>query len=176
MPSRLIQRHDQFFKRLLEHEGTAGALLRERLPPAVADRLGPDAPELVSGSFVNRELQEHQTDRLYRVRMVDGETAFIYALIEHKSSPDPHMALQLLSYMVQIWQWWIRHESLVTAEDQVNEWPGTFLVLDAAGFRGTQGRTDAGMAALRCFGSDQSMVLVSEIHTIYPLTYAPPLP
>jgi predicted transposase/invertase (TIGR01784 family) len=111
MTSRLIQRHDQFFKRLLEHEGTAGALLRERLPPAVANRLGPDAPELVSGSFVNRELQEHQTDRLYRVRMVDGETAFIYALIEHKSSPDPCVALQLLGYMVQIWQWWIRHES-----------------------------------------------------------------
>ena len=81
------------------------------MPPAVADRLGPDAPELVSGSFVSRELQEHQTDRLYRVRMMDGETAFIYALIEHKSSPDPHVALQLLSYMVQIWQWWIRQES-----------------------------------------------------------------
>ena len=110
MPSRLIQRHDQFFKRLLEQDGTAGALLRERLPPEVADRLGPDAPELVSGSFVSRELQEHQTDRLYRVRMVDGEMAFIYALIEHKSSPDPNVALQLLGYMVQIWQWWLRQQ------------------------------------------------------------------
>lgn len=110
MPPRLIQRHDQFFKRLLERDGTAGALLRERLPPAVAERFGPDAPELVGGSFVNRELQEQQTDRLYRVRMVDGEIAFIYALIEHKSSPDLNVTLQLLGYMVQIWQWWIRQE------------------------------------------------------------------
>jgi predicted transposase YdaD len=110
MPPRLIQRHDQFFKRLLERDGTAGALLRERLPPAIAERLGPDAPELVAGSFVSRELQEHQTDRLYRVRMVDGEIAFIYALIEHKSSPDLNVTLQLLGYMVQIWQWWIRQE------------------------------------------------------------------
>ncbi|MGF7208524.1 putative transposase YdaD [Skermanella aerolata] len=109
-PPRLIKRHDQFFKRLLERDGTAGALLRERLPPAVAGRFGPDAPELVAGSFVNRELQEHQTDRLYRARMVDGEIAFIYALIEHKSSPDPNVTLQLLGYMVQIWQWWIRQE------------------------------------------------------------------
>jgi len=59
---------------------------------------------------VNRELQEHQTDRLYRARMVDGEIAFIYALIEHKSSPDLNVTLQLLGYMVQIWQWWIRQE------------------------------------------------------------------
>lgn len=110
MPPRLIQRHDQFFKRLLERDGTAGALLRERLPPAIAERLGPDAPELVAGSFVSRELQEHRTDRLYRVRMVDGEIAFIYALIEHISSPDLNVTLQLLGYMVQIWQWWIRQE------------------------------------------------------------------
>ena len=127
MPSRLIQRHDQFLKRLLEHEGTAGALLRERLPPAVADRLGPDAPELVSGSFVNRELQEHQTDRLYRVRMVDGETAFIYALIEHKSSPDPHVALQLLGYRCRSGSGGSGTRALCAAEDQLNEWAETLL-------------------------------------------------
>ena len=42
MRSRLIRRHDQFFKRLLEQPGAAGALLRERLPPEIAKLLGPD--------------------------------------------------------------------------------------------------------------------------------------
>ena len=39
MPERLIQRHDQFFKRLLDQPGAAAALLRERLPPGLAARL-----------------------------------------------------------------------------------------------------------------------------------------
>ena len=104
MPSRLIKRHDQFFKRLLDHAGTAGALIRERLPWEVAERLAPDAPELVSGSFVDKELREYHTDRLYRVRTVDGDAAFIYALVEHKSSPDPGIGLQLLIYQTRVWQ------------------------------------------------------------------------
>jgi Putative transposase, YhgA-like/Domain of unknown function (DUF4351) len=111
MPSRLIKRHDQFFKRLLDQAGTAGALIRERLPAVVAERLAPGAPELVSGSFVDNELREYHTDRLYRVRTLDGEDAFIYALIEHKSSPDPGICLQLLIYLTRIWQWWVEHES-----------------------------------------------------------------
>jgi hypothetical protein len=109
MPSRLIKRHDQFFKRLLDQAGTAGALIRERLPAVVAERLAPGAPELVSGSFVDNELREYHTDRLYRVRTLDGEEAFIYALIEHKSSPDPGICLQLLIYLTGIWQWWVEH-------------------------------------------------------------------
>ena len=57
MPSRLIKRHDQFFKRLLDQAGTAGALIRERLPAVVAERLSSGAPELVSGSFVDNEIR-----------------------------------------------------------------------------------------------------------------------
>ena len=109
MPSRLIRRHDQFFRRLLDHPGAAGALLRERLPAAVAERLAPGAPELVPGSFVDGELREYRTDRLYRVRTLEGDTAFIYTLIEHKILPDPGIRLQLLGYMTRIWKWWEKH-------------------------------------------------------------------
>ncbi|WP_157619360.1 hypothetical protein [Skermanella stibiiresistens] len=42
---RLIQRHDQFFKRLLEQPSAAGALIRERLPVAVAACLAPGDPD-----------------------------------------------------------------------------------------------------------------------------------
>ncbi len=58
MTEKLIHRHDQFFKRLLDKPGTAGALLRERLPADVAARLTDDPPELVPGSFVPKELVE----------------------------------------------------------------------------------------------------------------------
>ena len=46
-------------------------------------------------------MQAHQTDLLYRVRLANGGQAYIYFLFEHKSYPDPLVALQLLRYMVR---------------------------------------------------------------------------
>ncbi|MBI1206933.1 MAG: DUF4351 domain-containing protein [Azospirillum sp.] len=109
MPS-LIQRHDQFLKRLLDQPGAAGALLRERLPSEVARLLVNEPPELVSGSLVSAELAEFRTDRLYRTRTVTGRPVFVFALIEHKSAPGPRIGLQLLGYQTQIHQRWDAEE------------------------------------------------------------------
>jgi predicted transposase/invertase (TIGR01784 family) len=52
---------------------------------------------------VDAALREHFSDLLYRVQRQDAGEAFIYLLLEHKSSPDPGTPFQLLKYMVQIW-------------------------------------------------------------------------
>jgi predicted transposase/invertase (TIGR01784 family) len=49
-------------------------------------------------------LREHFSDLLYRVRLQNGDEANVYLLLEHKSSPDAWVALQLLRYMVRIWE------------------------------------------------------------------------
>lgn len=95
--------HDAFFKQLMAAPGAAGALIQERLPEAVAACLAPDTPELVAGTFVDEALASHHSDLLYRVRLRDGQAAYVYVLIEHKSAPEPMVALQLLRYMVRIW-------------------------------------------------------------------------
>jgi len=100
--------HDAFFKRLLGAPDAAATFLRERLPPDIAAALAPDPPEPVPGSFVDAELGLSQSDLLFRVRTVEGDEAFLYALLEHKSDPDPMVALQLLRYMVRIWDRWRR--------------------------------------------------------------------
>ena len=109
--SRLIQRHDQFFKRLLDQPGAAGALLRERLPPEIAALLDDRPPEHVPGSFVPAELREYRTDRLYRLHTVTGQQCFVHCVVEHKSAPDPWIGPQLLGYKVQILEWWKRTEA-----------------------------------------------------------------
>ncbi len=110
MSGPLIRHHDEFFKRLLDRPGAAAALLRERLPPEVAVRLAPDDPEALPGSFIRDDLREVRTDRLYRVRTTDGEAAFVYVLVEHKSRPDPRLGLQLLGYLAEIWREWDERE------------------------------------------------------------------
>ncbi|KAF0117523.1 MAG: hypothetical protein FD149_1098 [Rhodospirillaceae bacterium] len=99
--------HDTLFKGLLDQPGTAGALLRERLPPEIVLLLADDPPELVPGEYVDEALRDSRSDRLYRMRLQDGGDLFLYVLIEHKSTPDPEIILQLLGYLLRIWRWLI---------------------------------------------------------------------
>ena len=98
-----IQPHDKLFKGLLDQPGTAGALLRERLPPEIAGLLTDDPPELLDGEFIDEALQGSQSDRLFRALLKDGGDVFLYVLIDHKSTPEPGIILQLLGYMLRIW-------------------------------------------------------------------------
>ena len=60
--------HDGLFKLLLEQPGIARALLRERLPKPLAEKLTEDEPELMPGSFVGERLAETRSDRVLRRR------------------------------------------------------------------------------------------------------------
>lgn len=81
-------------------------LLRERLPEEIVKSLSGKPPELVDTSFVDEELDEHLSDRLFKVETINDRTAFLYVLIEHKSRPDRKIGLQLLRYMAEILKQW----------------------------------------------------------------------
>ena len=97
--------HDALFRALVSNPARAGALLSEYLPREIVDLLDPDTPpEAVEGSFVDADAAKTQCDALFRVRLRTGHDARIYALLEHKSTPDATAPLQILKYMVNIWQ------------------------------------------------------------------------
>jgi predicted transposase/invertase (TIGR01784 family) len=73
------------------------------LPRDVVDPLDLTSLELHKESFIDEELREHQSDLLCRVRQTNGEDAFLYLLLEHKSYPDQWVALQLLRYKLRTW-------------------------------------------------------------------------
>nr|VFK23309.1 MAG: conserved hypothetical protein (putative transposase or invertase) [Candidatus Kentron sp. MB]VFK28437.1 MAG: conserved hypothetical protein (putative transposase or invertase) [Candidatus Kentron sp. MB]VFK74252.1 MAG: conserved hypothetical protein (putative transposase or invertase) [Candidatus Kentron sp. MB] len=98
--------HDRFFKALLDHSDRAETLLREHLPVGIVKCLSDKPPEPVPGSFVEKQLREQRSDRLFKVETVNGRTAFLYILIEHKSRPDRKVGWQLLKYMVEILKQW----------------------------------------------------------------------
>jgi predicted transposase/invertase (TIGR01784 family) len=96
--------HDQFFKETLAQPGAASDFLRYYLPESFVRLIKPESARRVEDSFVDQELREHLSDVLLRVELKTKGEAFIYVLLEHKSSPDRWVALQLLRYLVRIWE------------------------------------------------------------------------
>ena len=95
--------HDGLFRALLDDPGRAAVVIREMLPPDIAAMMGDGMPVPVDGSYVDEALAGSQSDRLFQVSLTSGTPAFVYVLMEHKSTIDPRTPLQLLSYMVRIW-------------------------------------------------------------------------
>ena len=102
------QPHDALFRALTESPQRADRLVRDALPPALAALLSDAPARLLPGTFVARRLRSVQTDRLLQFTLRDGRPALVYALLEHKSFVDPGTPLQMLAYMVRIWQ---QHQS-----------------------------------------------------------------
>mgnify|MGYP000639128713 CR=1 FL=1 len=96
--------HDKLFRALLDDPERARSLLRDHLPAAVVGHLADALPEPVEGTFVDQALRGTQSDRLFRVPLKAGGSAYIYTLLEHKSAPDPRTPVQLLGYMARIWE------------------------------------------------------------------------
>ncbi len=96
--------HDQFFKEVFSRAEVAADFLAHHLPAEIAALLQPGSLEIQKDSFVDPELAEHHTDLLYAVRWADDQPGYVYLLFEHKSYPEPRIALDLLRYLVRIWE------------------------------------------------------------------------
>jgi predicted transposase/invertase (TIGR01784 family) len=88
--------HDLIFKETLARRGPVREFLANYLPKSIAALFDMDSAERLPDSFVDPELREHFSDLLYRVKLKRGGDAFVYVLMEHKSSPDNTVAFQLL--------------------------------------------------------------------------------
>ncbi|MDE0102451.1 MAG: Rpn family recombination-promoting nuclease/putative transposase [Bryobacterales bacterium] len=94
--------HDSIFQAILSDGLRSQAVLRAHLEPWQAELLTDELPVPLDRSFVDEELRSSQSDKLFEVRLRDGQPGFVYALLEHKSYPDPGTALQVLKYKVRI--------------------------------------------------------------------------
>jgi len=104
MPEEIPNPHDRFFKELFSQQETAVDFVRYYLPEDFVETLDLTQLEIVKESFIDEELRQYFSDLLIKVRLKRGGEVFIYILLEHKSSPDDMVALQLLTYLVQIWR------------------------------------------------------------------------
>ncbi len=105
--------HDSFFRETFSRKEIAADFLKSYLPHDIIKRLDINSLTICKDSFIDQELRSHFSDILYQVELVedDKETKgknkqnlFLYFLFEHKSSPDKWISLQVLRYMVRIWE------------------------------------------------------------------------
>ena len=96
--------YDRLFRRAFGTPKTARELAQNLLPDDYAGVLDGAEVTLDQGSIVDRALRTHQTDLLLHVKPERGSTFAVFFLFEHKSYPDRWVALQMLRYVVAIWQ------------------------------------------------------------------------
>ena len=106
--------HNNFFHFALSHLPNARGLIEMQLSPQALATLKLETLRLCTGSFVDADLREKFSDLLFSVELADPagsdrhDEALVYFLFEHKSQSDPLTVLQLLSYIVRIWEQRVR--------------------------------------------------------------------
>ncbi|HAA16081.1 MAG TPA: hypothetical protein DCE41_32005 [Cytophagales bacterium] len=104
--------HDKFFKAFMKLRGVAEDLLQGTLPSDLQPllELGKLAP--YKADFLSSEWKEAFADVTYRIQLPEGIKVDVVVLFEHKSylpkpgegSTDKPMLLQILEYLVSIWE------------------------------------------------------------------------
>ncbi len=105
--------HNNLFIFALSHIPAARSLIETRFPASVVEQLDLDSISIESGSFVEPSLAEKFSDVLLSIKLrnveeYSSQRVLAYFLFEHKSEPDPLTVLQLLSYVIRIWEREIR--------------------------------------------------------------------
>ncbi|MHA3695778.1 Rpn family recombination-promoting nuclease/putative transposase [Yersinia enterocolitica] len=95
--------HDALFKQFLTHPETARDFLEVHLPPALRQACDLSPLRLEPGSFIEEDLRAYYSDVLYSLKAGQGD-GYIYALIEHQSSPDRHMGFRMMRYAIAAMQ------------------------------------------------------------------------
>jgi hypothetical protein len=97
-----VGNHDHLVKHAFSEVENARGVLATALPAAIVASIDLSTLALQPGSFVDENLQDRYSDLLYSAR-ISGREALLYVLWEHKSDPVPLTPLQVMRYMVRIW-------------------------------------------------------------------------
>lgn len=96
--------HDSLFRETMCEQSVASDFLRNYLPANVVRHIRLETLSIKKDSFIDAAQAGVYSDLLYEVSLANDEPGFIYFLFEHKSSPQKFVSLQLLKYMLEVWE------------------------------------------------------------------------
>lgn len=95
--------YDEYFSYILSDTESVRDFILNSLPDPVIELLDLESISVSRKSYVDHDIKASRSDVLIRTRVRD-RPAIVYVLVEHKSSPERWTVLQLLKYMVRIWE------------------------------------------------------------------------
>jgi len=95
--------HDKFFKEIFSRKQEAQSFINDFLPKQLVDKLVFDDFEIDSNSYIDETLQESFADIVYNCTYSKQKIKIAF-LFEHKTFQDKNIYLQLLRYMLNIWE------------------------------------------------------------------------
>jgi predicted transposase/invertase (TIGR01784 family) len=106
---KIKQIHDKFFRSTFANLEVSQNFLKESLPESILKTIDLNNLELQNGTHVSKELEETRSDLLFRTT-INQKEGYLYLLFEHKSYLDKNVGLQLLTYLVNIWNQKVKNE------------------------------------------------------------------
>jgi predicted transposase/invertase (TIGR01784 family) len=95
--------HDAFVRSFLDKPRIAKDFLQTYLPKQIVEKLDFNSLKVEPGVFIEDSMKKYRTDLLYSIDL-NGISANIYIVIEHKSYVDKNVAFQIFGYMSKIWE------------------------------------------------------------------------
>ncbi len=105
--------HDGSYRRLFSHAVMVEDLIRRYVAPPWLDRLDFSTLEMVPAHYVSDELEQRESDVVWRLRYgPSGDWFYVYLLIEFQSGVFHFMAIRVLSYIMLLYEDLIRKKRL----------------------------------------------------------------
>lgn len=114
MDKKIIQSHDKFFKTLFSGKDEIKEFVTKTLPTEITENLQLETLELDQTEYVESNLRTTYSDLVYNCKYRNNTVIKISLLFEHKSSPEKFPHLQLLGYMLKIWEVQIKQNQKLT--------------------------------------------------------------
>ena len=105
----LSQAHARTFEYVLRNKEAATSLLKEYLPVKIRNKLDFRTLKISNIKYIDKKLKEYFSDLLYEIKLKPGhKRVFIWLLFEHKCREEWFICLQLLKYMVGVWELYLK--------------------------------------------------------------------
>ena len=114
MDNKILQSHDRFFKTLFSGKNEIKEFVTKTFPTEITEKLQLETLELDQTEYVDSKLRTTYSDLVYNCKYGNNTDIKISLLFEHKSSPEKFPHLQLLGYMLKIWEIQIRQNQELT--------------------------------------------------------------
>lgn len=103
--------HDKIFKKMFGDIEVATDFLKNYLPKELLEITDLNSITYEKETHVSKELKEYFLDILFKTK-ISGEEAYIYFLFEHKSYKDKKAPIQMLEYIINIWNLKIKNNKV----------------------------------------------------------------